>query len=120
MEKKPARKIKPEPRHDTTGMLFVRNTSERPLADGRRLVMVVGVLALPADADLPGEHQFVVAGTDLPDSIALTVFKNPRIDRTQEAYGEAIGSMILHPIWSNLLLAEKIPNHNYQYFCITT
>ena len=61
--------------------------------------MVVGVLALPADADMPGEHQFVVAGNDVGDALSLVVFKEPRFDRTEEARGRGIGDTLLLPIW---------------------
>lgn len=82
-----------------TGMLFVRDTRFPPHPNGRRLVMVVGVMEVPEGADLPGEHQFVVTGSDIPDALALTLLKQPRFDRTEMAQGHSIGSLLTEPIW---------------------
>jgi len=97
--KKGNKKIESESRPDVTGMLFVRDTRRPPHPNGRRLVMVVGILEIPDDVDLPGERQFVVLGSDVPDALALTLLKQPRIDRTDEARGKNIGSLLLEPIW---------------------
>jgi hypothetical protein len=99
---KPVRKAKSAPRRDTSGMLFVREASIRnapPAVDGRRLVMVAGVLALPADADLPGEHQFVVSGTVDEEGLHVTVHRDGAIDQTDVTLGRTIDGVLLYPIW---------------------
>lgn len=48
-----------------SGQLIVRNTSssqKHVAGPGRKLVMVFGVLAVPEDFPLEGEHQYAVLG----------------------------------------------------------
>jgi hypothetical protein len=43
------------------GQVVLREAGQK---DGKKLFMVIGVLALDEDTDLKGEHQYTVAGTD--------------------------------------------------------
>lgn len=82
-----------------TGQVFIRDAGEAPSKDGRHLVMVAGLLALPPGIDLPMEHQFVVSGSGDDEAVFLTILRSGSTDRTEEARGETIGSMLTHPIW---------------------
>jgi len=89
------------PKADITGMVFVRDAYDRPQADGRRLVMLVGVLAVPKDTDLPAEHQFVVMGSDLPETLRLHIMKDQRVDHTDDPQtrGMRLEQILLLPLW---------------------
>lgn len=104
--KKPAKKIKKEPRQDTTGMLFIREASTRYdsakeslMTEGRRLVMVAGILALPVDANLSVEHQFVVSGTTDRDGLHLTIHLDGAINQKDVTLGLTIDGVLMRPIW---------------------
>lgn len=93
-----------------SGQLIIRDAGKNtPKPDDRRLVMVVGILAMPSGVLVP-EHQYTVSGFARdynPDNalktVELTVFEqcaaNPPIDRTLELYGMAMGSALTLPIW---------------------
>lgn len=87
-----------------TGQLFFRDTPKEahgPAGPGRKLMMVVGILAIPEDMDLKGEHQYVVSGVKLTDEILrLGVHtQSGVIDRTKEAAGYAAGQLLTMGIW---------------------
>lgn len=87
-----------------TGQLFFRDTPKEahgPAGPGRKLMMVVGIFAVPEDMDIKGEHQYVVSGAMLTDEILrLGVHtKSGVIDRTKEAAGYAAGQLLSQGIW---------------------
>lgn len=96
----------PSPSPDTrlaesklTGHLFVRD-GQGNAADGRRLMMVVGVIAIPKDAEIKGEHQYTLIGNKFEDGFRLSMLGGAEaIDRTAEAKGENLGNLILQAIW---------------------
>lgn len=93
-----------------SGQLIIRDAGKNtPKPDDRRLVMVVGILAIPSGILVP-EHQYTVSGYGRnynPDhplkTVELTVYEesktDPPIDRTQELLGMAMGSALTLPIW---------------------
>lgn len=87
-----------------TGQLFFRDTPKEahgPAGPGRKLMMVVGILAVPEDMDIKGEHQYVVSGAKLVDGmIRLGIAtESGAIDRTKEAAGYAAGQLLTMGIW---------------------
>jgi len=87
-----------------TGQLFFRDTlkeSRGPAGPGRKLMIIVGVVAVPEGMDLKGEHQYVVSGAMLTDEILrLGVYtKSGVIDRTEEAAGYSAGQLLTQGIW---------------------
>jgi len=84
----------------TTGMLFFREASRsassrsRPASDGRKLLMVCGIIEVAADnPHFKSEHQHVVVGNG--NFLALT----DHVDRTEMAKGQSIGGLLTQPIW---------------------
>jgi len=82
-----------------TGQIMVRDTgdSARRL-DGscRKLVMIFGVIAVPYNTPIQGEHQYTVYGESL-NSIAIDAASE--IDRTEEGRGNGPGGLLCYPIW---------------------
>lgn len=101
---------KAAPTGGITGQLIIRDTSARP--GGRRVVLVVGVLAVPDGADIPAacDHQFVVAGTAVPGGLRLTVLTDGAVPTGEiplspgdpdgrRATGLTAGQLLTAPIW---------------------
>lgn len=84
-----------------TGQLFFREAGESaPDGSGRKMMMVVGIIAVPADFDIKSEHKYTVVGDKISthDVVTLAVHKAGE-DLTEEAHGMAAGSMLKQPIW---------------------
>lgn len=80
-----------------TGQLFIRDSNApAPSKAGHKLIMVVGVLAVPKDTFLKGEHQYVVSGTD--DGL-LSILSDGAVDLTEQARGLQIGHLLTRPLW---------------------
>lgn len=87
-----------------TGQLFFRDTPKEthgPAGPGRKLMMVVGILAVPEDMEIKGEHQYVACGTKPVDGMIRLVIATESgvIDRTKEAAGYAAGQLLTQGIW---------------------
>jgi hypothetical protein len=81
-----------------TGQLFFRGTRRECLnKDGRKLMMVVGVIAVPDNFAMKEEHQYVVSG--LGPGTILIVDPETGIDYTDLARGLALGQLVTEPIW---------------------
>jgi hypothetical protein len=76
-----------------TGQLFMRHVGEK---DGRTLVMVVGILAVPPDKVWEDGHQYAVLGFS-PTS--LTVDPMTHIDRKAETQGMNADDILTTPFW---------------------
>lgn len=82
-----------------TGQLFVRDGGG-DARDGRRLVMVVGVLAIPEHAGIKYEHQYTLFGNKVLGGFRLSMLCGDQsIDRTVEARGENLGNLVMQAIW---------------------
>jgi hypothetical protein len=82
-----------------TGQIVVRETGARP-PDGsnRKLLMLVGVIAVPLDTPLEGENQYTVVGTNETLTVSLRVLK-PGKDISAITLGNTLGQLVLEPIW---------------------
>lgn len=81
-----------------TGQVLLRACGSAPTADNRTLVMVLGVIAVPAGWELKTEHQYTVVGPD-DGSCSLTLLPDSGIDRSSETYGSSVGQILKMPIW---------------------
>jgi hypothetical protein len=97
--------LKSDKKNHITGQLFFRDTLSDSSVDaagpGRKLMMVVGIIAVPEDTEIKGEHQYVVAGGNLDNNfiqLGLVTHKGV-IDRTEAARGLTIGSLLTKEIW---------------------
>jgi len=84
---------------ELTGQLYFRDASDNNerAGSGRKLMMVTGVVAVPEDTFIEGEHQYVVTGNG---DVVLIVHPDG-IDHTEniETKGVTLGSLLLKPIW---------------------
>lgn len=82
-----------------TGQLMVRETNT--MIDGRKVVMVFGLLAAAKGEviDLKGEHQYTISGGDLMGDYHFTLFKDSAVDRTNDARGDTPSGLLCLPIW---------------------
>jgi hypothetical protein len=79
-----------------TGMLFFRTAVEElPFNDGRKLMMVCGIVAVPQDSHIKPEHQHPVMSMD---GFNLTI-DTDSIDRTELARGKTPNGILSEPIW---------------------
>jgi hypothetical protein len=80
-----------------TGQLFIRDTDGKApgLARPHRLVIVAGILAVPLDSPLKGEHQYRVCGLT-GDTLVVDLHGR---DLTEEARGVTIDGLLTSPIW---------------------
>ena len=79
-----------------TGQVIFRNHGPVPTKDGRKLMSVVGIIAVPEDFEFKGEHQYVITGDD---SEIFMIHPETAIDRTKIAQGNGIGNLLTEPIW---------------------
>jgi len=84
-----------------SGQLFLRDRGPAISLDmtTRVLYGVCGIIAMPKDVELKGEHQYPIVGFDSPvGGIILTVGYGG-VDLTQQARGQSIGGLLTQPIW---------------------
>lgn len=69
----------------------------------RKLMMVFGVIAVPEEMDLKGEHQYVISGVKgmQTDMIGLTIHTYTAIDFTNNSNvrGSTPSGILQSPIW---------------------
>ncbi len=81
----------------TTGQVFLREFGLAPDGSGRRLIAVVGLIAVSAAEPLQTESQYTVVGP--ADGTRLTLLPESRIDLREEARGQKAGDLLTSPIW---------------------
>lgn len=86
---------------EITGQLFFReaagkdeNGREFRTKDGRKLMMVCGIVAVPEDAPIKPEHQHTVVG-----NMPYLIVTGEAIDRTEMARGNSIEGLLTQAIW---------------------
>jgi hypothetical protein len=81
-----------------TGQVIVRETGKHHL-EHRRLVMVVGILAVP-EGFLQGECQYTISGMTIENELAqLTLDQRSKVDVRETTVGNDLGGIICSPIW---------------------
>ena len=83
-----------------TGQLFVRDVGDQQhRVHGGRLVMVVGVLAVPSEF-LQSERQYTVTGMTLdPSSAQLVIDGRTGKDISEQSQGTSPTGLLRLPIW---------------------
>ncbi|MFW9877019.1 MAG: hypothetical protein ACFFG0_28340 [Candidatus Thorarchaeota archaeon] len=97
-------KLKTLPHNELlTGQLFFRYMGPAIELDmsTRRLFGVSGILALPKDTYVKGEHLYNVGGCHIKTEGGLILGIDPEDakDITEQARGKTIGHLLLEPIW---------------------
>ena len=105
-----------------TGQLILRESGEKAPGDNtdRKLMMVVGVLAVPKNLNLKGEHKYTIASQDLTsnltslyrlvdpdfgkmtktfDEITLTLLPETGEDMSEEIKGDTLGNILHRGMW---------------------
>lgn len=85
-----------------TGMLFLREMggAERLLpGENRKLMVVLGIVAVDKECVFKGEHQYVVSGDDYDTTLQLDVLREGEVDRTKLAIGVTPDGLLRLPIW---------------------
>ena len=86
---------------EVTGQVIFREAGRH--GSGRRLMMFVGVVAMEDDTPVKGEHQYVMAGNTEHGGVSVrlhvVVGDTAVIDRTEEARGMGLGSLVTQPWW---------------------
>ena len=71
--------------------------------DGKKLVMVFGVVAIPENTELKGEHKYSLVGHEVPDKdINLAVWHlalETGEDCTNESRGHDVSGLLMAPRW---------------------
>lgn len=85
-------------------LMYLRDTGQEPpgeVGEGRKLVMFVGLMSVPEDAELPNEAQVAIAGDVLPEqgAIGLTMLTKHAIDHGRKFMGYDLGALLTLPIW---------------------
>jgi len=84
---------------EVTGQLIFRDVgapAPEPKSKTHRLVMVVGILAIPKESyNFKGEHQVKVGGNEH----IITIDHFSAKDISEESVDCSIGNLLHHPIW---------------------
>ena len=85
-----------------TGQLIMRDAGSADSllpGENKKLMMVFGIVAVPNDTKLQGEHQYVVAGTDNAGVVQLEVPLRGALDVSEHTRGNSPGGIMRKPIW---------------------
>jgi hypothetical protein len=81
----------------TTGQVIFRDKGAAPTNDGRKLVMIIGIIAVSPKWAYKSEYQYTVFGRE--GSNTLLVFPESEINRTEDIKGNTTGGILQSPIW---------------------
>lgn len=79
------------------GQVFIRESSK--MVNGKKVISFVGVMTLPEDVALKGEHQYSSMMLTHDGCICLVIDKLSGKDLTKEVYGYATGDLLTQPMW---------------------
>jgi len=79
-----------------TGQVVLRDAGPAPTKDGRKLLMIVGVIAVPSDFEFLGEHQYTLSGSADGD---MRLHIESEKDVTALARGHSLGGLLTEPMW---------------------
>lgn len=85
-----------ETKNKVTGRMFVRHQGNAPTNDGRKLIMVCAILAIPEEAKLHDESMYTISGTS--DGRILTVIGDGDMP-AENTRGMSAGGIFTAPIW---------------------
>lgn len=78
-----------------SGQIFVRETAAKA-KDGRKLIIVVGILAVPDNTPVHGECQYTVTGSETWTD--LTIHPGHK-DISEHSKGNDISGLLTLPLW---------------------
>ena len=85
-----------------SGQFFFRDTGSKAGME-RKLVIACGILAVPHDFPIRGEHlATAVGGLQLFGVEAcptIRIYTNPQVDKTEFARGMGMDGLLTSPIW---------------------
>ena len=95
-----------------TGQIVLRDVNKKADNTGRKLMMVIGIIAVPESRGLKGEHKYTIAedqmeqlfqiidpGLAKSGEIKLTVFKESEEDVSEETIGDSPTGIFRKPFW---------------------
>ena len=84
-----------------SGQLFFRErgTSIHLDMTNRILHAVAGIVAVPKNVDIKGEHQYTIAGMESPAEGLIIGLDPIGYNMKERAEGKNIGSLLTEPIW---------------------
>lgn len=85
-----------------TGQLIFRDAGIPSHRKGHKLMMVCGIVAVPDDIPIKGEHQYVITGckADLGGGGAeIHIHFDTEVDLTKQLAGLCLNNMIKSPLW---------------------
>jgi hypothetical protein len=80
-----------------TGQVIIRDSGEK--RDGKRLVMVVGILAVP-EGFLESECQYRISGIENDGIANMMLDETSKTDVSAETRGNSLGHLVTLPIWT--------------------
>ena len=81
--------------------VYVPKGETSPAPKGKKLMMFTGIVCVPEDTEIKGEHQYIVYGQEQEDlrSTGLVIMNDSAEDLTKQVAGYDIGSTLKMPIW---------------------
>lgn len=81
-----------------TGQLIFRDTGAPSHRKGHKLMMVCGIVAVPDDTIIKGEHQYVIT-EGLGGEADVHIHFNTEVDLTDQLSGLCLDGMVTSPLW---------------------
>ena len=85
------------------GQVVFRETRDKAPGDRRRLFMVVGIIAVPENVEIRGEHQYTIFGTTNDilhfPTLPLTIDISSAKDVRSISEGLAMGQLLTEAMW---------------------
>lgn len=86
-----------------TGQLIFRDVGQPPyeMEKGTKLMMVFGIIKVPENTPLKGEHQYIVTGKEKPEHevTGLVIHQLHGQDVSNVTEGQAPTGILRSPIW---------------------
>lgn len=81
-----------------TGQMFFRDSGAKD-SQGRTIMAVTGLLAIPANCSIVGEHRYTISGKVHPDATGIAVLHRSKDNLTELAAGQSLNGLLRKPIW---------------------
>lgn len=80
-----------------TGRMYFRDAAGGPKIPGKKVMLVFGVIAVPENFPIKGEHVSMIRGFANPDSAELHF--DPVGQNYPQYYGWSVEQILYEPIW---------------------
>lgn len=81
-----------------TGQLIFREAFRKSRRDDHKIMMVCGIISVPNDFPINGEHQYVITG-GIARPAEIHLHTDSEINLTDKLEGLTLDGMIKSPIW---------------------